>query len=327
MIAFACTTINTDASALRENLSAWTGKAYVAFDRKTQGKDELDAEVLRFTDAPRSELERLCPWDSYARKNIAFIAAARDGADFIFETDDDNALTVPADVLGEACDCFASELDSVVPNDIVNLFASFYAGEGRNIWARGFPVQRIESELTADVARRPATPGVVQFLVDGNPDVDAIFRLVCGAELNMEVQSDMLPLSLFGAYHPFNSQATLWPREMFTLMYLPSSCPFRMTDIWRGYIAQRIFYELGRSVVFEAPVVRQERNEHVIHADFFNELPGYEQSSTIIDTLRAHSLSGCISEMLASCYRRLHEVGIFDRKELVLVDAWCEAIG
>ena len=36
------------------------------------------------------------------------------------------------------------------------------------------------------------------------------------------------------------------------LMYLPSTCTFRMTDIWRSLIAQRCLWELGQGVVFHA---------------------------------------------------------------------------
>ncbi len=51
-------------------------------------------------------------------------------------------------------------------------------------------------------------------------------------------------------------------------MYLPVTCSFRMTDIWRGYIAQRIIFEYGYGIVFEEPAVYQKRNNHRISSDF-----------------------------------------------------------
>lgn len=329
---FACTTIDGGARALEANLRAWPAadRCYIAFDRKTRtgSLPEVGAHWIHFGDHPTTTYERLCPWDSYSRKNIAFVRAAAAGAEYIFETDDDNELTVPAGSVSAAADLFGTPVDARAGTATVNLFAEIYRQVEGNVWARGFPLRHIGARRGADDATHRCRPGVIQFLVDGNPDVDAIFRLVRGADLDMEVNRAALPLAYFSAYHPFNSQATLWPRETFALMYLPSSCPFRMTDIWRGYIAQRILWQLDRCVVFEPPIVRQIRNVHAIHDDFFDEHPGYVQSERVIDTLRATQLDGLtdIRDMLTACYRNLHDAGVFDRRELVLLQAWCEAI-
>jgi hypothetical protein len=42
------------------------------------------------------------------------------------------------------------------------------------------------------------------------------------------------------------------------LLYLPSHCCFRMTDIWRSFIAQRCLWELGHWVVCQAPELELE---------------------------------------------------------------------
>jgi hypothetical protein len=129
-------------------------------------------------------------------------------------------------------------------------------------------------------------------------------------------------------YHPFNSQATLWERSEFPLMDLPSSCDFRMTDIWRGYIAQNALYAKNKCVIFSSPIVFQERNQHVISGDFFGEYSGYAQSATVVKVLSDIGLKKEMSygEMLRISYRALVSAGIFSRQELVLLDAWLEAI-
>jgi hypothetical protein len=329
---FTCTTINADATALHRNLQRWPdpNRCVIAFDRKTRYTQILDARAqwIEFSHTPVTDYERLCPWDSYSRKNIAFLHAAQSGAAFIFETDDDNQLTASYDYLAKKTAIFDEDFEAASTQGPVNLFAGIYLQERDNIWARGYPLKHIDARLPTDLVHRRCRPGIIQFLVDGNPDVDAIFRLVRGADLDMQVDLGNLPIGIVDSYHPFNSQATLWPRDMFSLMYLPSSCPFRMTDIWRSYVAQRILYELGRCVVFEAPIVRQVRNTHAIHDDFFDELPGYQQSEMVIDTLLDINLGdlGQVSDMLCRCYAKLQSIGIVDKRELVLIKAWLEAV-
>ena len=70
-------------------------------------------------------------------------------------------------------------------------------------------------------------------------------------------------------------------------MYLPSYCSFRMTDIWRSYVAQRIAWECGWSVLYHEPTVWQERNEHNLMKDFEDEIPGYTNNLNICKTLQA----------------------------------------
>ena len=86
---------------------------------------------------------------------------------------------------------------------------------------------------------------IQQGLADGNPDVDAIFRLVLPLPMNFGRKP---PIALCrGAWCPFNSQNTSWWPAAYPLLYLPAYCSFRMTDIWRSFVAQRICWENGWS--------------------------------------------------------------------------------
>ena len=68
-------------------------------------------------------------------------------------------------------------------------------------------------------------------------------------------------------------------------MYLPSTCTFRMTDIWRSFIAQRILWENDSNLLFHSASAEQDRNEHNLLKDFKDEVPGYENNQLIIDIL------------------------------------------
>ena len=113
-------------------------------------------------------------------------------------------------------------------------------------------------------------------------------------------------------------------------MYLPSYCSFRMTDIWRSFVAQRCLWELGYGLVFHAAEVNQERNQHNLLRDFEDEVPGYVHNQRIADTLEGLSLHGGesgVSENLLLCYEALVRIGVIPEKELALVQAWVEDVG
>ncbi|MBV5271274.1 MAG: DUF288 domain-containing protein, partial [Afipia sp.] len=76
-----------------------------------------------------------------------------------------------------------------------------------------------------------------------NPDVDAIYRLTLPLPQSFREEQ---PVALGrNVWCPFNSQNTTWWKEAAPLLYLPSFCSFRMTDIWRSFVAQRIAWENG----------------------------------------------------------------------------------
>jgi hypothetical protein len=164
---------------------------------------------------------------------------------------------------------------------------------------------------------------IQQGLANLSPDVDAVWRLILDQEFEFRTgPSVLLPRN---TWCPFNSQTTWWWPTAFTLMYLPSHCPFRMTDIWRSFIAQRCLWEFADGVVFHAAEVDQERNVHNLMRDFADEVPGYLQNSRIAEILENLELKpGCAAtgQNLLACYHALVRAGVFPEVELPLVEAW-----
>ena len=95
MISLVCTTINPHAEYLIENIKKFSlsdRTSFVILDRKVS--DEIKGnEFISFNDKPLNNYSRLSLFDTYARKNIGFIEAFKSGLD-VFETDDDNLLTI-----------------------------------------------------------------------------------------------------------------------------------------------------------------------------------------------------------------------------------------
>ena len=108
-----------------------------------------------------------------------------------------------------------------------------------------------------------------------------------------------------GSWCPFNSQNTTWSGGAFPLLYLPSFCSIRMTDIWRSFVAQRIAWENGWHILFHGATVRQERNDHDLMRDFADEIPGYLHNDRIRKTLEDLPLRGGKPEIMnniRACY-------------------------
>jgi hypothetical protein len=168
---------------------------------------------------------------------------------------------------------------------------------------------------------------IQQGLADENPDVDAVYRLIL--PLPLDFRSDRRVALAPGVWCPFNSQNTTWFRESFPLLYLPAYCSFRMTDIWRSFVAQRIGWECGWSLLFHEPTVYQKRNDHDLMRDFEDEVPGYLLNRKIARILEAAQLRSGVEQLsnnLLTCYERLVAENIFEPKELALVQAWVDDV-
>jgi hypothetical protein len=257
------------------------------------------------------------PTQHYARKNVGYLHAIAAGATVIIETDDDN-IPRPDFWLPRAPTVAARLVETQA---WVNVYRYFHAGL---IWPRGLPLDQVNSPLpdarTADEIYCPIQQG----LADENPDVDAIYRLLLPIPFSFE-QAE--PIALRGAWCPFNSQNTTWWPDAFPLLYLPYHCSFRMTDIWRSFVAQRIAYANGWGVLFHAATVFQERNAHDLMRDFAEEVPGYLHNTAIREALEGINLTpgtAHIADGMRACYERLVALDLVGRGELPLLDAWLE---
>ena len=266
----------------------------------------------------RYELAGLLPQNHYCRKNLGYLEAMSRGATVIAETDDDN---YPGGWPHKAPDVFV-EAPLLSVNGWANVYHYFTEAV---IWPRGLPLTEIRKSLPAwdelSVARKPVA--VHQYLAAGDPDVDAIYRLTIGRDDHSFIDRSLIVD--YGTVVPFNSQSTIWLQEAFPLLYLPSFVSFRMTDIWRSFVAQICLWAAGLHVAYHGQGVYQERNAHDLHRDFLQEVVGYERNQEILDVLRALELTSGVVAMgdnLRKCYRALRSIGIVDDDELQLVEAW-----
>lgn len=266
-------------------------------------------------------LAAAAPTGHYARKNFGYLYACRQGADAILEVDDDGLplagfpTTWSPTVHGRL----------VGGGDWANVYRWF---TDRLIWPRGLPLDAIHrrGDLLAAATSRHCP--VQQFLVDDDPDVDAIYRLVFpGADVTFDPAASTVVLDP-GTWCPFNSQNTYWSADAFALLYLPFHCTVRVTDIWRSLVAQRALWLAGHALAFHPATLRQARNPHDLVRDFVDEVPGYTQNRAVaacLDAAAAGLAGAALTEAGRGLWHALVDGGFLPAAERPLIDAWFDA--
>jgi hypothetical protein len=263
-------------------------------------------------------LAKCCPERSYTRKNLGYLAAIQAGAKVVVETDDDNH---PRSGFWRRRE-LAVGCRQVAGDGWVNVYQYF---SRRFIYPRGLPLRhaRDQGPAAGGVAARECP--VQQGLADHDPDVDAVYRMLF--PLPFEFEADEGPVLLTdGAWCPFNSQNTTFFEAAFPLLYLPARCSFRMTDIWRSFVAQRVLQALGWGILYHGATVWQERNDHDLQRDFVEEMPGYEHNEGIRQALTGLDLKpgDSVRVMVERCYETLIRRGWVGAGEEQLLRAWLD---
>lgn len=294
----------------------------VVGDAKSPGSFQLnDCDFLGLKEqrALPFKLATLLPDHNYAKKNIGYLQAIYQGAELIVESDDDN---VPLENFWDEKQIHTTG-DLVEKEGWINVYNYFSEA---TIWPRGFSLAEISS--TAPIPRNSEKSffsPIQQGLVDENPDVDAIYRLTRELPVYFK-KRDPIVLGN-GSLCPFNTQNTTWFQPAFPLLYLPSFCSFRMCDIWRSFVAQRILWTNNWHLSFHNASVCQKRNEHDLLKDFKEEVPGYLNNDEIVKGLRALKIKAgeeYLPDNLRTCYGFLVENNFLDKKELPLLEAWIQ---
>ncbi|MCX6325512.1 MAG: STELLO glycosyltransferase family protein [Bacteroidia bacterium] len=266
------------------------------------------------------ELAKILPLKHYARKNLGYLIAILSGAEIIIETDDDN-LPLSG---------FWNNRTKLVNAHLlsnkgwVNIYKYF---TDVHVWPRGFALENIHDNLPDLEAQIPVECPIQQGLADENPDVDAIYRLILPLPITFN-KAENIALGN-NSFCPFNSQNTTWFKEAFTLLYLPSYCSFRMTDIWRSFVAQRIAWTCGWPILFHQSTVMQQRNDHNLMNDFRDEISGYNNNALIFNCLKELRLKEGIENIsvnMIQCYQKLIGLGLVGHHEIILLDAWLKDI-
>ena len=176
--------------------------------------------------------------------------------------------------------------------------------------------------------------GIVQSLANTDPDVDAIYRLLMPIPFNFTAKlhhTHTSQLKLLKvpdrAYAPYNAQATLHGYAALWSLLLPVTVHGRVSDIWRGYIYQRLAKDLGLDLLFASPAVTQVRNVHNYLADFDSEQALYRKADRLIEQLSELALTGpSLPSRMEALYVYLFERGYIELADVELCQQWLSAL-
>jgi len=274
------------------------------------------------------------PYNSYTRKSIGYLYAIEHGALVIVDTDDDNEpFEDHIDVLPTKSNLKALIRPDATHDRPLSNVVNPYSYFGRpDIWPRGYPLQAVnvsEQQQVRSIKNIPAAPYIQQGLADLDPDVDAVFRLTRSEALTRVVfDSKKEPVVIApGTLCPFNSQNTIFHYEAFWGLLLPTTVNFRVTDIWRGYWAQRMLWDIGGALAFLAPTVKQIRNAHNYLHDFEDEIPMYLATNTYIKLLLDFEKpleSETLFKRIMNLANRIEAAGLWKKHDVVVLEAWLQ---
>lgn len=266
------------------------------------------------------KLSELLPYNHYCRKNLGYIYAINNGAEYILETDDDN---IPEELFGKEI-AFEVEGSLIGKSEWVNAYKYF---TDEIIWPRGNPLDSIHDSgefLGKGLFDCP----IQQYLADNDPDVDAIYRLIFKEGL---IFNKIDPIVLDkNSWCSFNSQNTLINKTFFPALYLPCYVSFRMTDIWRSFVAQAVLWSEDKNLTFKNATVRQERNKHNLMKDFNDEIIGYTDNRKICfileEKIKEWNGSMSVAEKVHSGWIGLNKAGYITDSEIKIFELWLKEI-
>lgn len=256
-----------------------------------------NATYLRPEEQGLWESSEAIGWHCIQRRNICILEAIAGGADVIVTIDDDNFPTDTTyyDVIRQLLSgpitrrVYGSETGWCDPWKFMT------PGEAESCYHRGFPYSQRgpAKRLTIMESLEVVDIGVIAGFAAGDPDVDAIERIVTRPFFDAASLSDDAYEGFAlerGTWAPFNSQNTAYRVELAPyLMCWPHVG--RYDDIWASYMARRVMDQTGYSVHYGPPVVRQDRNDHDLWKDVMDELHGYQHTDKLCERLRSIAIS------------------------------------
>ena len=286
------------------------------------------------------------PWNHFGRKNIGYLYAIMHGAKVIYDFDDDNLLKfwIPG-----AAPPGAPSLDAAIPD---NEEQSIDVSEPKDhnwptynpypilgaptlpSWPRGLPLDDIKVPNCSNTSLHTRTLkaksiGVLQSLAEYQPDVDAIFRLTMPIPFFFNKPEDNKHLMIpKGTLTPYNAQATLHFYAGFFGLFLPIAVTGRVTDIWRSFFAQRLFWDVGVQIGFIArPLVVQDRNIHSNIGDLTSEWDIYTKSKPLMTFLESWRGKGrTIVERTEELWVALYEREYIEYEDVMMIQLWLQAL-
>ena len=221
---------------------------------------------------------RNIPWNTVVgRKVVGYLYAIAHGARVVWDFNDYNMLKF---WIPDAAPPGAPSLEATIPTkEIVTVreirghsWPTFnphpaFLPPVKSSWPRGLP---LDDALREECSRgeqnkvevKSNSIAVLHSLSDRQPDADIILQSTMPLPFYFKRTAETNPLLVPPqTFSPYNARSTLHLQPGLWAMYLPQTVDEELSDIWRGYIAQRLFWEVGLRMGFTArPLVVQDHD-------------------------------------------------------------------
>ncbi len=265
------------------------------------------------------ELSELIPYNHYCRKNLGYLYAIKKGYKIIYETDDDN---IPYNNFDIFLHNYSNQIISEQGNTWINIFK--YFTNNAYIWPRGFPLSLLKRDPNYLIKYTDKKPSIINGLVENDPDVDALFRIICNHYSSIQWNNNECILIDNNNMCVFNTQNTFWINpDIFISILIPCTVSFRYCDILRGLITNIILKKTDNYMMYTSPNVIQIRNEHNLINDFKSEYEMYIHNETILNFIENDTINITdIKKLLQIIYNNLLVNGVITQIDIDILNKW-----
>lgn len=319
------TTINKPTETIYKHLQNKEYDVIIVGDIKTPDNEYFNLSCIYLDVTSQKKLFPILseniPYNHYCRKNIGYLYAIKNKYNIIYETDDDNVPYDNFDTVVEIDDTI--ELIKEVNNKWINIF--HYFTNKSHIWPRGYPLSLVKSTPSYFIEKTKVKPSIINGLVENDPDVDALYRLIIKDNIHTWEKNKSFIISNENIC-VFNTQNTFWINpELFLCMLIPCSVSFRYCDILRGIISNIILKKTNNHMMYTSPNVIQYRNEHNLMSDFKSEIEMYLHNESILTYIDNDILSTfSLEEIIIQIYKNLIKHNVMKHIDLDILQLWIQ---
>jgi len=170
---------------------------------------------------------------------------------------------------------------------------------------------------------------VLQSLSDYWPDADAIYQTTMPTPFwfNRTSTTKLLMIPA-GILTPYNAQATLHLKMGFFALLLPITVDSRVSDIWRSYFAQRLFWDTGLQVGFVSrPLVVKDQNQYNHLGDLEAERDLHMKSGELVEFLGSWKGNGkTLVERMEELWVALYEHHYIELRDVETMQLWLQCL-
>ena len=284
------------------------------------------------------------PWSYLNRKMVGYLYAIAHGATVIWDFDDKNMLKF---WIPDAAPTGAPSLVSTVAmgetltvQEVIghswptfNPHPAFLPPVAPS-WPRGLPLDDALKEECSkgdlkETQVKSSLLAVIHSLCDRIPDADVIFQSTMPFPFYFKRTTETRPLLVPPqTLSPYNAKATLHLQPAFWAMYLPQSIDEELSDIWRSYIAQRLFWETDLRVGFTArPLVVQDHDIRFTKELTPAQLKASNKTKKLIMFLGSWKADGdTVVERIENLWSNLYDRNFIDHSDVETLHLWLQGL-